>query len=311
MNFFTHSPSRCAGTLVAWLVLGLVLPGLGAAENKLAFTAAGDEFNFNTGALRGTLRAKGQSAGLMSVFDGASGTPLSRSMGLFSHYRLLDAGARYGTAAWDWTSEAKLLPGGEVEARWSADAAHPFDMTAVYRWVAPDTLDVTTRVTARQELRRFEVFLASYFDGFPLTYVYAKDAAGKSAFIGAPKSAAVWHMFPRDAAAVQIIGDGRWQHPPSPVEWTIRPPLTAPLAVRRDAVRGLAAVVMARAQDCFAIAAPHDEENHRSLYLSLFGRDFKPGESAVARSRLVIGRNISDEQAVALHKTFQEQAGTP
>ncbi|MFA6545298.1 MAG: hypothetical protein WCS99_12850 [Limisphaerales bacterium] len=313
MNSFSRRQTRLTGMPLLWLMLlGLAISGLGAAENKLAFTATDKEFSFDTGVLRGTLRAKGRSAGLMSVLDCASGTLLSSSMGLLSHYRLLDAGARYGTAAWDWPGEARLLPGGEVEARWAADAAHPFDMTASYRWAAQDTLDVTTRVTARQELRRFEVFLASYFDGFPLTFVYAKGSAdGKPAFLGAKKSEAVWHMFPRDDAAVKIIGDGRWLRPPHPVEWTLRPPLAAPLAVRRDNARGLTAVVMARAGDCFAIAAPHDEEAHRSVYLSLFGRDFKPGESAVARSRLVIGRNISDRQAVVLYETFQAQPDAP
>lgn len=299
---------RRTGAVIAsstLLAAGLGCPAAGDEANKLAFAAADKGFRFDTGVLRGMLRLNGQSAGLMSVVDCASGMSVSKSMGLFSHYRLLDSGARYGTSAWDRASGAKLLPGGAVEILWTADAAHPFDMTAVYRWAAPDTLDVTTRVTARADLRRFEVFLASYFDGFPLTFVYAKDAAGGNpAFIGAPKSAAVWHIFPRDDDAVKIVGDGRWKRPPNPVEWTIRPLMAAPLAIRRDPAREFTAVMMARSEDCFAIAAPHDEEDHRSVYLSLFGRDFKTGESAAAPARLVIRRTISNDKAVALHARF-------
>jgi len=223
-------------------------------------------------------------------------------------YRMLDDTQRYGNAAWDWASEATLLVEGAVEVRWTADDAHPFDLRAVYRWSAPGVLDLTTRVTARKELRRFEVFLASYFEGFPTTVVYA---GGRPAFLGASKEAGKWQMFPRDAAAARRIHDGRWKHPPSPVEWTIRPKYAAPLAVRRDAERGLAAVLMTRAEECFAVAAPCDEESHRSVYFSLFGRDLRRDESAVTRSRLWIGRDLPDEKVAELYEKFRNQDKKP
>lgn len=296
------SRRRFIGSALAAAGSGAALRAF-AAENKCAFVAAGKEFTFDTGALRGTLRATGQSKGLLPVFDCANGAPLAKSLGLFSHYRLFETNTRYGKAAWDWSSEAKLLGNGAVEVRWTADAAHPFDMTAVYRWSAPNALDLTTRVTARKGLKRFEVFLASYFDGFPATIVYAGDPP---AFVSAVKDAGKWHMFPRDEAAVAMIQDGRWKHPPSPVEWSIRPKLAAPLAIRRDAERKLAAVLMTRPQDAFAVACPQDEEGHRSLYFSLFGRDLGRGESAETRSRLVIGSDITDENAVELYEAFRK-----
>jgi len=80
-----------------------------------------------------------------------------------------------------------------------------------------------------------------------------------------------------------------------------------PLAIRRDEERKLAAVVMARRQDCFAVACPQDEEGHRSIYLSLFGRDLKTGDSVEAKSRLIIGRNITNEQALKLYQAFGRQ----
>jgi len=288
------------GEALAATVSGVALRAM-AAENKPGFVAVGKEFSFDTGALRGTLRGGGQSKGLIPAFDCASGAPLTKSLGLFSHYRLLDDHARYGKAGWDWASEAKLLGNGAVEVRWTADDAHPFDMLAVYRWSAANALDLTTRVTARKELKRFEVFLASYFDGFPTTVVYAGD---KPAFVSASKDAGKWHMFPRDEAAVKMIQDGRWKHPPSPVEWTIRPKLAAPLAIRRDAERRLAAVLMTRPGDAYAIACPQDEEGHRSLYFSLFGHDLKNGESVEAKSRLMICDGVTDEKVLELYKKF-------
>ena len=281
-----------------------------ATEASLAFTAQGKEYHFDTGALRGALRSQGRSLGLTSVVDSSSGTAIARAYGLFSHYRLLDDRARYGHAAWDWASQARVLPSGAVEVRWSADDEHPFDMKAVYRWTARKTLDVTTTAVPQKDLKRFEVFLASYFQGFAKSLVYVKgcpETNGEPRFLEAKKSYANWQMFPRDDEAVEIIQDGRWRRPPSPVEWKIMPRLAAPLAMRRDAESGLTGLVMAPAVDCFAVATPYGEESHRSLYLSLFGRDLKVGEAATARARLIIGRRISDDQAIALYKAYVEE----
>jgi hypothetical protein len=280
-------------------------PAGGAADAKLAFTATGKEFTFATGVLCGTLRGGGKSMGLLPLWCGD--VNIAGSLGILSPYRLLTTDARFGTAAWDWASQARLLPDGSVEVRWSPDAQHPLEITAVYRWSAPTVLDFTATVKPQQDLRKFELFLASYFNGFPVSLVYVQEnpqAAGKPAFMEAVKAVAVWQAFLRDDDAARIITDGRWKFPPNPVEWKIMPRLAAPLAVRRDAKTGLAAVLMAPPQDCFAVLTPFGEEDHRSLYLSLFGRDLKAGEFATARARLVIGRDISDEQAIALYKAY-------
>ncbi len=281
-----------------------------AAQAGLAFTVEAKEYRFATGALRGTLRPQGKSLGLTPVVESTSGTVIARTHGLFSHYRLLDGGARYGHAAWDWSSTSRLLPDGSVEAVWSADEKHPFDMKAVYRWAAPNTLDVTTTVVPRKDLRSFEVFLASYFKGFASSFVYVKgcpETGGKPGFIEAKKSNGTWQMSPRDDEAVKMIGDGRWKRPPHPVDWKIMPLLAAPLAVRRDAATGLTALVMAPLEDCFAVSTPYGEEGHRSLYLSLLGCNIQAGGTATARSRLVVGRGISDEKAVALYQAYLKE----
>jgi hypothetical protein len=88
------------------------------------------------------------------------------------------------------------------------------------------------------------------------------------------------------------------------VTWTIRDRLASPLAMRRNPDLGLTALVMAPPDDCFAAYTPYAEEGHGSLYLSLLGRDLKTGESGTARVRLVIGRNLSDEQAVKIYQEY-------
>lgn len=287
-----------------------------AAEPKLAFSAEGKEYRFDTGVLRGTLRPQGRSLGLAPAVDCQSGATLSGGFGLLSHYRLLDAEARYGGGAWDWASTAQLLPDGAVEASWAADQGHPFDMKAVYRWTAPGTLDVTTSVVPKKDLPRFEVFLASYFVGFPASFVYVKgcpETEGKPGLLEAKKSYAVWQMFPRDDEAVKTIGDGRWKRPPNPVDWKIMPALGGALAMRRNTKAGLTALVMAPPEDCFAISTPYSEEGHGSLYFSLLGRDIKAGQAAAARARLVIGREIPDEKAIAAYEAYLKElrSGAP
>jgi hypothetical protein len=236
-----------------------------------------------------------------------SGKPIARGYGVFSHYRLLDVEKRYGDGAWSWPSRARLLDDGAVEVDWPFDDTCPFTMRAVYRWADPLTLDLITTVTARRDVQRLEVFLASYFDGFPGSFVYVQDSpstAGRPGFLEASRERGVWQMFPRDEAAVRMIQDGRWQRLPHPVDWQILPKLAAPLAMRRDAESDLAALVMARPEDCFAVATPYGEESHRSLYLSLLGRDLQAGESSTARTRLAIRSGLSDAAAVECYEAF-------
>jgi hypothetical protein len=68
-----------------------------------------------------------------------------------------------------------------VEISWPASEECPFELKALYRLSAPDTLDLITSVTAHSDLKAFESFLASYFtEAFPASSVYAlgdgKDA---------------------------------------------------------------------------------------------------------------------------------------
>ncbi|HEY5911268.1 MAG TPA: hypothetical protein VJA21_11765 [Verrucomicrobiae bacterium] len=245
-----------------------------------------NEFSFDTGLLRGKLRAGGRSAGLSSVVHVPTGTRLDASMGLLGHYRVFSANKRYGTAAWDWPSEARLAADGSVEVCWPAAADRPFELRARYRWAEPEAVDLETVVEAKANLLKFESFVASYFtSGFTNS---AAHAGGQGTFLAAEKGEGVWQAFPRDAGAVTVIQDGRWKIEPNPVDWVIRPMLARPLGFRRCEANGLTAALMSPPTDCFAILTPHQAEGHYSMYLCLFGRDVKAGETARARARLFI-----------------------
>jgi len=284
------------------LALGLGVPGLAFAQaapkpaggEKLAFVPSGtNKFAFDTGLLRGKLRADGKSRGLSSVVHIPTGVTVDGSLGLFGHYRVFSANHRYGSAAWDWPSHARLGPDGSVEVRWPAAGDRPFELSAVYRWIAPNALDLETTVQAKTNLLKFESFLASYFSpGFTNSFVYARTN-GQSQLIKPNPALPVWQAFPRDDQAVALIQDGRWTFPPSPVDWVIRPRFSCPLGVRCSPTTDVYALITAPAQDCFAVLTPVETEGHRSMYLSLFGQDLKPGQTAHARARLFIGTNLA------------------
>ena len=290
--------------LVACALAAFCSSPASAADGLVFLGPDNGEYQFDTGILKGVLHRGGRSTGLLPVSDVATGKVLTKSMGWLSPYRTLSTGTQHGYGAWDWASEAKLLPDGAVEVRWLANDTYPLNMTAVYRWTAANTADLEIAVTPQKDLPKLEIFVASYFEGFTQALVYAQDAAtGQAKFVPALKEDAVWHVFPRDGEVAKLVGDGRWQHPPAPVTWTVRNPLAGPLAIRRNPELGLTALVMSPPEDCFAVYTPYGEEGHGSLYLGLLGCDVKAGQTATGRARLAIGRAVSDEQAV---KLFQE-----
>jgi hypothetical protein len=282
-----------------------------ASNGMLAFSASGtNEFTFNTGVLKGKLRADGKSTGLSSVVHLPTGITLDSSMGLFGHYRVFTANRRYGTAAWDWPSEAKLRRDGSVEVRWPSAEDRPFELRAVYRWAAPNILDLETSVQAKTDLAKFESFLASYFaEGFTNSYVYAQSTA-QPGLETADRNYGIWQAFPRDDQAVSIIQDGRWKILPNPVDWVIRPRLAKPLGVRRCPAIGVSVLLMSPPRDCFAVLTPFEAEPHRSLYLSLFGNDVKSGETARARARLLIVSKQPDTEIMAAYESYLREVSS-
>ncbi len=312
-----------------WCVIRALLCLLTTATMSLAGRAAGQEtspdlafhadgkggYSFDTGILRGTLRQEGKARGLSPVVHIPSGARLDGSMGILSHYRVFTANKRYGTAAWDWPGTAKPLPDGTVQVTWPETPDRPFEMGALYRWKDPQTLDVETTVTAREDLGGFETFLASYFtEEFPAPRIYAEnspEAEGKSAFIGARQAYGDWQMFLRDMRLIPLIRDGRWMIEPHPVDWKIMRRLAAPVCLRRHTAGNLAVILMAPPQDCFAIATPYDGEAHYSLYLSLFGRDIKAGASATAHTRFIVATGASDEEVLTLYRQYMSELAAP
>ncbi len=311
------------GSLIL-LVSTLTATADAADPPKLAFQSAENGYyRFDTGALAGKIRLDGRSQGIVSLVEGKSGVHVAHGGGLpgvMSYYRIFSDNKRYGHAARDWPTKSKLLADGALEVHWPASDDHPLDLTAVYRFSAPEVLDVETTVRPHVDMPRFEVFLSSYFGREFRAFVYVKPsrfARGEPAMLPADVNAMVegtYLMFPRDLRSVQTIFDGRWEFPPNPVQWSVTRLLAGPLAVRRDESSGVAAVLMAPPEDCFAVSMPYNKTppdgvaGHNSLYLSLFGQDLKAGQTAKARSRLVVGK-FSNQEAIDLYKAYVAKEG--
>jgi len=303
--------------LIALLVL--IVSPLAAAGPDLAFKPAGEGlYDFNTGTFKGRLKLDGKYQGLYPLVDVASGMELVHPPGIFSFYRVFSGNTRFGSTARDWPTTSKLLADGAVEVRWPAAAEHPLEITAVYRWPAADTLDLETAVTPQRDMPRFELFMSSYFTKTFRASVYLKpegDARGKPRFVPVdrkPQSAGGYVMFARDQKAVEMIQDGRWKVGSNPVDWAIERWLAAPLVIRRDSSQGLTAAMMCPPEACFAVSSPWNPDKpdgggYRSVYLSLFGQDLKAGQTARAHGRLLIARNLTDEQVVERYEAYVKE----
>jgi len=276
---------------------------------KLAFTQNQDGgYEFDTGILRGRLREAGKGLGLTSAVHVPTGTTLNGAYGILSYYRVFTTNRRYGTAAWDWPSNSKLLPDGAIQVTWPEGDDRPFELGAIYHFRDASTLDVETIVKAGEDLSKFEVFLASYFhEAFPIPQVFVTPdpkIVGKRTFLTAKRAHGNWQIFPRNYDLLSIIQDGRWEIQPNPVDWKIMPTLAKPIALRRGSKGTPTVILMSPLYDCFAISTPYEGEGHYSMYFSLFGRDIKAGHTARAHLRLVITNITSNREILNLYGQY-------
>ncbi len=293
----------------------LALVGLAAAVS--ARTALGDDklafklddkgnFVFDTGVVKGALvkdAAKAPGIKPISLVDPP--VQIDNANGLLIPYRFLTPEKRFGVGAWEWPRTGKLLDDGSAQLTWLACQDRPFEVSVAYRFSAPDTLDATITFKAGCDLPKFELFVGSYFKAFGQARVYVKDAGeGKPGFLDAPKDKGAWHCFPKGDEVLPHIKDGRWKHPPYPLDWTFRPAFAAPLGMRRQPKSGACVLLMAPPRDCFALFMPEQAMGLGSLYFTLFGKDVQKGQTLVSRPRLVFGKNITDEQAVAKYQEY-------
>ncbi|MDE2931395.1 MAG: hypothetical protein OXQ27_10800 [Chloroflexota bacterium] len=215
-----------------------------------------------------------------------------------------------------------------VTLRWALqDPAHPA-MAIRYEIAEPATIDMTVTVTPNASARDFEALLACYFDPVHVPHVYLardkfelEDEPGR--FADEPELASVVVnpifrggvlVYPRDEDAVGISVDGRWRDIArfSPVRR-----YKLPVCFQADRQQRVAAVLMSRPEDCFAVSSGYDSPDardrfhkHNPLYLSLFGGALEPGVLRTARARLVVTELDKDlSQPLEHYAAFLAETG--
>ena len=215
-----------------------------------------------------------------------------------------------------------------VTLRWALqDPAHPV-MAIRYEIQEPATIDMTVTVMPNAAARDFEALLACYFDPAHVPHVYLardrfelEDEPGR--FGDEPELAPVnvnpvfrggVLVYPRDEDAVGVSVDGRWRDIArfAPVRR-----YKLPVCFQADRQRRVAAVLMSRPEDCFAVSSGYDSPDardrfhkHNPLYLSLFGGSLEPGVARAARARLVVTALDEDcSQPLQRYADFLEETG--
>lgn len=274
--------------------------------DSLAFVDDGQgNLVFNTGVVKGSLKKDGQGDFFRPISFIDPAVPMDNNKGLLVPYRFLTPQKRFGFGSWEWPRTGKVLASGAAELAWAETPDRPFCFTATYSWKAADTLDFTVAFTPSVDLEKFELFVGSYFKQFKKAVVYVQDAGdGKPGFVDTPKEKGGAQLFPRGEDVMPMIKDGRWKHPPYPNNWTFRQAFQAPLGIKSEPNSGVAAVIMAPPEDCFAVSMFEQNSGLGCYYLSLFGKDVKKGRTIVGQARMVFGKNITNEEALRKYQEY-------
>ncbi len=239
--------------------------------------------------------------------DSVSGAPIGS---LMLPYRLLSRNGWHGEAR-ELSHTMTVLQDG-IECRWAPSIAHPAELIFQARTVGEGIFDLTFRIAALQKLVDYELFVSQYFDGSFQGGTYVQSLPGESGPVEGwtqvfPDSNPIYRemyiAFPRDERGAGMICDGRWQRGRHFTRFVPCRYYADPFGFYYDANSGLSVSLMGERENCYAVSMAYHAEDpndhvgqHNSLYVSLFGRDIQPGETAVARLRLTVERCGKDAQ---------------
>jgi hypothetical protein len=273
--------------------------GMFAAAPSFPFTESkpGD-FSFDTGAIKGTIRADGKSQGIVELIDVASGIDVTKKPGypgVFSVYRLFSGSKRFPDGRSAPHRGALNENRTELRIDWEPSGDNPVVLGAVFTLTDPRSIDLALQLTPRAAAPAYELFLSSYVRAEFRHFLFVKQTIHAGAKdepvllepMASPFTDGCYLAFPRDVGACRALFDGRWQCPPNPVHFAVGRHYAVPILGSRDPTSGLSFLIFARPEDCFALETtyarpgqPDSVADHNSLYLSLGGGDLAPGKPA-------------------------------
>jgi hypothetical protein len=270
-------------------------------------------FSFRTQGMEGVLAADGVRHGVLQLTERQSGFSVTGGP-LLAVYRLLARGAWMGEAR-EMPHRVEGLPDG-LRLTWPPRLVHQVHLTATFRVVEAagvDALDLELDAVGHAAYDGYEVFVSNYFAPGLRTGAYVRAVAGEPSDEGLvrveplahPAFRGMYLAFPRDDAASALYTDGRWQAGRHRTRFAPLRPWGLPVAVARFPEPGVDVLIMGLPEDvagvCMAYAAPPGEDDevaaHRSLYLSCWGRDLRPGIRWRTVVRLAVGRWHGDPRA--------------
>lgn len=268
-------------------------------------------FAFDTDVMAGRIEPAGAYHGVGSLIDKRSGRQIIHPdysalnlFRLFAHHQ--------GMGQPRSMERSTSAVAGGVEIRWPPTAEHQIELVARYTVPEADAIDL--RVTARSHgtYAGYELFLPSYFDPALRPRVYLRgnrygEPEGSPDLV-VPMVNDVYRgtvlVFARDPHAARRCVDGRWNRSEADAPTVQMCPVryyAHCLAFLTDPGERLAAVLMARPRDCYAISTRYFAENqadrmapYSAFDLSLFGSDLVPGDEVTVGVRLALLRIDGD-----------------
>lgn len=290
------------------------------------------ELKFSLTEISGILNCETQkSNGISHLFKNVihipSGTMISpdsarmKGVGMLNFYRVLIQG---GFLTELRVEEPLLEP--EIDGitmTWMPTIRRQAKVKVKFTFRQPNIIDMDMWLETLSNYPAFEILLSAYLaEGFETGAYVAKQEFGpiepqQIRIVDQPMIHGVWPFFPRNEAGANLLTDGRHQKGRWYWRMAIGRRYGLPLAfASKDS---LDVLLMGRPDDVYAVGATYKGDktdnvaDHRALYLSLFGEDFKAGEGRHSQMRMVIGNYGSDaEKHMKLYQKFlKDQESKP
>ena len=216
--------------------------------------------------------------------------------------------------------EAVLEPAGDgITLTWMPTIRRQAKVKVKFTFREPNIIDMEMWVETLANYPGFEILLSAYMaPGFESGVYVAKEEFGpvepeQIRIVDQPMIHGIWPFFPRDEAGANTLTDGR--HQKGRWFWRMAVGRRYGMPLGFFSKDGVDVILMGRPDDVYAVGATYkgDEINdnvagHRSLYLSLFGEDFKAGEGRYTQMRMIIDDFGSDpDRHEELYQAFLKE----
>jgi len=297
------------------------------SQSPCSWNAEKKEMTFSLKEVSGVLNcdskfAKGMSHLFTNVIHKPTGILLSpdndrmKGVGMLNFYRVLIQGGYLTELR---VEEPIVEPEKDgVSLTWLPTIRRQAKVKVKFTFKEPNIIDMDLWVETLTNYPKFEILLSGYMaKGFESGAYVAKQEFGPTEpeqirILDQPMIHGIWPFFPRDEAGANLLTDGR--HQKGRFFWRMAVGRRYGLPMVFSSNKGVDALLMGRPEDVYATGATYKGEatdnvaDHRAMYLSLFGDDFKAGEGRRTQMRMVIGNYESNpEKHTALYKAFMDE----